>query len=319
MFWTRSSRFVSLAIPLAVLSTGVVRADLVVTPPATNTAQTLDQWHDQMDAQLQRVARKLDSFFKRADDPESTGKSTGRVRLMLNIQDAETPSLNAAFSGKLALPCAEERLHLFVDNIKRGALPGAEDPTTSDNTLQAGLRFWLLRELRSRLSFESGVKFRGIPDPFGQVEFQYERKLDGWLGRFTQDAFYYAKERAGELTQVDVERAFRNQSVLRSTTAAQYTEESNGVEFEQTLLYDLPLHGRGRNLIPSASVFAHRNGSFLMDDYRVNITYRTSFFRPWLILEVTPQIEFPRERDYTFTPSLRIGFEIWLGSLPEDR
>jgi len=271
-----------------------------------------------MDVELQQAARKLDSFFKRADDPESTGHSTARIRLLLKLQDAEAPAPNAAFSGKLALPYAENQLHLFVDNMRRGALPGDETPNYTDESVQVGARWWLLNALRTSLHLEGGIRFHGIPDPFSQLEFEYERKLDGWLGRFTQDVFYYVKEGAGALTQMDFERAFQNKSLFRSTTAASFTEESNGVEFEQSLSYDLPLPGRGRNLIPSASVFAHKNGSFLMDNYRANVTYRTCFFRPWLILELTPQIEFPRDRDYTFTPSLRIGFEIWLGSLPED-
>ena len=206
-----------------------------------------------------------------------------------------------------------------MDNIKRGALPGDEDPRTTDDTVQAGVRFWLLHQLRSHLSLEGGVRLHGIPDPFSQLEYQWEGRLDGWVGRFTQDGFWYAKEGFGELSQVDIERPFRNKALFRSTTAAQYTEDSNGVEFEQTLIGDIPLPGRHRNLLPSASIFMHKNGSFFVDDYRVNITYRTIFFRPWLILEVTPQIEFPHDRDYEFTPSLRVGFEVWFGSLPEDK
>ena len=305
----------------SVLDASVARADVIVTPPPSfmdQTARTLDNTHDDLNARFQHVARQLDSFFKRHDAPDATSNSTVRVRLMLKIQDGDGLSPSAAVKAKMVLPYAEERLNLFVDNIKRGALPGDENPVTGDDTVQVGARVWLLRALRSHLSLEGGVKIHGIPDPFSQLELQYEWKLDGWVGRLTQDGFGYVKEGFGELTQVDVERPFGKKSLFRSTTAAQYTEESYGVEFEQTLICDFTLSGRGRNLIPSASVFAHRCGTFQMDNYRVNVTYRTCFFRPWLILELTPQIEFPRERDYLFTPSIRLGFEVWFGSLPEN-
>ncbi len=282
--------------------------------------QCLDDFHAVLNAHYQGVARKLDSFFKRADDLESTDRSTARVRLTLKLLDTEGLTPNAAFKGKLALPYAEERMHLFVDNIKRGALPGEETPTLEDHAMQIGAQLSLWDSFRSYLHLQGGIRFRGIPDPFTQLEFEYERKLDGWTGRFTQAVFYYAKERGGELTEVDFERTFRDKSVFRSTTAANYTEDTSGMEFEQSISLDIPLSGgRCRNLIPNASVFAHKNGTFLMDNYRVNLTYRTCFYRPWLIFEIAPQIEFPRERDYTFTPSLMIGFEIWFGSLPEGR
>jgi hypothetical protein len=297
------------------------RADLIPSPevPPTYLEQCFDNFHADLNARYQGVARKLDSFFKRADDAESTTRSTARVRLMLKIQDAEALTPNAAFKGKLALPYAEERLNLFVDNIKRGALPGDETPILKDHAMQIGAQLSLWESFRSYLHLQGGIRFRGIPDPFTQLEFEYERKLDGWVGRFSQAVFYYAKERAGELTEVDVEYAFRDKSIFRSTTASNYTEDTLGAEFEQTISLDMPLAGRCRNLIPNASVFAHKNGTFLMDNYRLNLTYRTCFYRPWLIFEIAPQIEFPRERDYTFTPSLLIGFEIWFGSLPEDR
>lgn len=319
----RSVRMIRLRVIVAgcLLGVGAARADLI--PPvkgmATNTVRKLDSLHDDLNIRMQRVTRSLDSFFKRPDAPEAISNSTARVRLGIKVKDADGISLQSAFNGKIAMPYAEERLHLFADNIKRGALPGAEDPTVRDDGVQVGARLWLLNRLRSHLHLEGGIRFHGIPDPFTQLEFEYERKLDGWVGRFTQDAFYYVKEGAGELTQVDFEREFRDKSFFRSTTAANYTEESHGVEFEQTVFYEYPLPGPHRKVIPSASLFAHKCGPFLMDNYRVNVTYRTGFFRPWLVLELTPQIEFPRERDYTFTPSIIVAFEFWFGSLPEDK
>jgi len=299
------------------------RADLIVPAemPATNMEQCFDDFHDNLDNRFQGVCRKLDSFFKRPDDDaaEANGGSTARVRMFLKLQDGESPSPNVAFSGKLALPYAEQRLNLFVDNIKRGALPGDENPTLQDNAMQVGAQLSLWESFRSYLHLQGGIRFHGLPDPFTQLEFEYEHKLDGWVGRFSQDVFYYALERGGELTEVDIEHAFRDKSVFRSTTAAKYTEDSDGMEFEQSVSLDIPLSGHCRNLIPNASIFAHRNGTFQIDDYRANLTYRTCFYRPWLIFEIAPQIEFPRERDYSFTPSLRIGFEVWFGSLPEDR
>ena len=317
--WQHGIKCVALAV--CVGYTGTVRADLILEMPPTfleQTASALDGTRANLNAQYQEVARKLDSFFKRPDAPESSTNSTARARLMLKLEDGESPSLSAAFSAKMALPFAEERLHLFVDNIQRGALPGDEDPTLGDDSFQVGMRFWLLQSIRSHLSLEGGVKLHGIPDPFGQVEYKYEQRLDGWVGRFTQDGFCYTKEGLGELSQVDIERPFQNKALFRSTTAANYTQESTGVQFEQTLLTDIPLPGQRRNLILSTSVFAQDNGCFLMEDYRAFVTYRTVFFRPWLILEITPQIEFPRERNYEFTPSIQVGFEIWFGSLPED-
>lgn len=289
-----------------------------VTQALTNTAQVLDTAHDDLNNRMQHVTRTLDSFFKRADAPETVSNTTGRLRLAVLVKDTEGVTPKAAFSGKVAMPYAEERLHLFVDNLKRGALPDATQQILDDEAVQIGARLRLLDQLRSRLHLEGGLRFHGMPDPFTQLEFEHEQRLDGWVGRFTQDVFYYAKEGAGELTQVDLEHEFRDKSFFRSTTAASFTEDTHGVEFEHSFYYDYPLAGHCRRLIPGAGVFAHKCGPFLMDNYQVSLTYRTCFLRPWLVLELTPQLEFPRERDYTCTPSIRIGLEAWFGTLPED-
>ncbi|MCX6998140.1 MAG: hypothetical protein NTV49_13915 [Kiritimatiellaeota bacterium] len=307
---------------LAVLAGHVAQADLILEMPpysfSEKTAATMDAARQGLTTKYHGVARYLDSFFKREDAPPDIPKSTARVRLSLRLKDADGLSPSTAFNAKLALPHAEERLHIFADNLKRGTLPGTEDPILADDRVNAGVRFWLWRQLRTYVNFESGIRLRGIPDPFGQLEFQHQRPWARWIGRFTQQGFGYAKEGLGELSQVDLERHFGTSHLFRATTAATWTEETVGVEFEQTFIYAQPLRGAHRSLLPSVSFFAHKNGPFLMDNYRANVTYRTGFFRPWLLLEITPQIEFPRERDYQFTPSLRIGFEAWFGSLPGD-
>ena len=317
---TRFSRAIGLSLFLIAGAAPFSRADPIpqVAQVITNTARVLDNAHDDLNNRMQGVTRSLDSFFKRADAPETVSNTTGRLRLSLLVKDTEGVAPKAAFSGKVAMPYAEEWLHLFVDNLKRGALPDATQQILEDRAVQVGARLRLLDQLRSQLHLEGGLRFHGIPDPFTQLEFEYERKFAGWIGRFTQDGFYYVKEGAGELSQVDLEHEFRDKSFFRSTTAASFTEDTHGVEFEHSFYYDYPLAGHCHHLIPGAGVFAHKCGPFLMDNYIANLTYRTSFFRPWLVLEITPQIEFPRERDYTFTPSIRVGLEVWFGTLPED-
>lgn len=183
------------------------RADPIpqVAQVITNTAKMLDNAHDDLNNRMQGVTRSLDSFFKRADAPETVSNTTGRLRLSVLVKDTEGVSPKAAFSGKVAMPYAEEWLHLFADNLKRGALPDATQQILADEAVQVGARLRLLDQLRSQLHLEGGLRFHGVPDPFTQLEFEYERKFEGWTGRFTQDGFYYAKEGAGELTQVDLE------------------------------------------------------------------------------------------------------------------
>ena len=109
----------SLVWALTALAGHVAQADLILEMPpysfSEKTAATMDAARQGLTTGYYGVARYLDSFFKREDAPPDIPKSTARVRLSLRLKDADGLSPSAAFHAKMALPHAEERLHLFVD------------------------------------------------------------------------------------------------------------------------------------------------------------------------------------------------------------
>ncbi len=106
------------------------------------------------------------------------------------------------------------------------------------------------------------------------------------------------------MSQVELTRALHAGNYARATSAATWSEETVGV-VEQTFMLWREL-GRKRTVETSLSFFGHVDAASLMDNYRANCTYRWNAFRPWLFFSITPQIAFPRERDYALTPLLRL-------------
>ena len=280
------------------------------------TCALLDVAHDQVSDKMVSSVDKLDEVFARPGDPGDLSKPPLKFRLTAKFKLGEGPQFDPSFGSSIDLPQLKDRLRFFVNNFKLGMLPGDEEPAKQKN-LAAGLSLAVLHDHPDRFTFDVGMDLGPLPEPFAVLQYREEKQLGKWKGRFIQQALANVDDHLGELTRVDFYRPFGSNNLFRSTTAAKWTETSKGVEMEQTFLLYIPLRAHHQSLAPSISFFGHKESEWQMDNYRANISYRRPIFRDWLYLTITPQIEFPEDKGFNFTPSIKFGFEGYFGEMPD--
>lgn len=236
-----------------------------------------------------------------------------RARLTLKLNEGQLIRLQPALSGHTTLPAAKKRARLFVDNIAQGFVPAREEDQTQRDEFRAGFRFDLIRRLRSLIQWDVGAKFNPLPEGFTTVTASYRRQAGRWPWRFNEQVFWYTDDGFGESTEMDWDRALTTNIAFRSITAAVWSETTKGVEFEQTGRLTWTLIPERHYVQFSASALAHKSSAAVMDDYRLTLRYSTALHRSWCFLEIAPQIAFPREESFEFTPSLRVSLAVYFG------
>jgi hypothetical protein len=274
--------------------------------------QRLDRFHQWLGDELDGHVKLFDAYFA-DDDREEIPSSSFKLKLYIKVKEGSSSiQVKPSLDSRLALPHVENKLHLFIDNIAPDELPG-QDPADRKEQLQIGLRSFLHRQADSVVKLDGGVRWSGKPILFSTLRWRKEIPVDTWLLSFQEKGFWYSDDGFGEQTQMNWERWLLPDLGFRSTTAAQWTETSTGVEMEQSLCLGYVIEPGKRGIACQASVFPNKNSALYINNSLINVTYRMLIYRQWLYFEVTPQVEFPEEHDHEATASIRVGIDMFMG------
>ena len=126
--------------------------------------------------------------------------------------------------------------------------------------------------------------------------------------------FWYSDDGWGQVTTLSWTRRLTERQIFQLRGAEKSTEQTDGVEFEQSMRFAWLRSGVGRGWLIQASVFPHlKSSEWYWDNLLVNLTWRDAVYRKWIYYTITPQLEFPREDDYQPRPSIRVGLEMLFG------
>jgi len=283
-----------------------------------NFTDWLDEFHQLWYCRMDNAVRRVDTMWLKDDGrPYDYELSTFYLRLLGRVggrSNDGTEDFKVRFSGDIALPGLENKLHLVLNNSVRDSLPGA-DPLTQQSEATLGVRtMW--RQLRhSQFSLGGGLKWRSsVPVVYGELDWQYKRDLAGGEFRLDPRGFWYSDDGFGQVTSMTWTRQTYKKQWLQLRAAERSTEQTDGIELEQTLRYVWLRSGNTRGWVAQASAFPHlKSSTWYWDDFLVNLSWRDALYRKWIYYTVTPQIDFPEEDNYKVRPSLRIGIEILFG------
>lgn len=279
----------------------------------------LDGFHERMFCRMDNAVRRVDTMWLREDAvaPYGYELSTFKLRTLTRVGgrgNEKDYEVKVRFSGDVALPGLERKLHLIFDNAGRDSLPGT-DPLKQEADTRLGIRTMWRSIRNSELSLGSGLRWRSSsPVVYLDLDWRWKRDVQGGLLRLDPRVFWYSDDGFGQMTSLTWTRQTHERQWLQIRTAERSTEKSNGGEFEQTFRYVWLRSGAGRGWVAQASVFPHlKHSDWLWDNSLINLSWRDALYRKWIYYTVTPQMEFPKENDYNPQFSLRIGLEILFG------
>lgn len=265
---------------------------------------------------------RFDAFFA---DPADTGSEapdyTLRLRVSLDLERGGDPEWGSGFATRFALPRLEKKLHVYIDNLQRDALPGRQEQKAErqPDDINAGVGIDLLRRMADLVSVDGGVSFDPMPKAFAELQFRHYFLEDPWKGVFTERLYWKSRTGFGEITSVDFIRRFGSNRLVRSNSAGKWAENTDGLEMSQSLSLDKFTHFLGAKLTPAVGVSGHTTvNETMVDSYALWITWRRWFIKRWLYINLSPEIDYPRRNDFEFTPSIWIAFDVYAGVLPDD-
>jgi len=297
-------------------------AELTQQPDQADSLEYIDTPRDYLSGKIISYAKNIDSFF--GDDRNYQESNKSMVQFALTRASGYGGNDSYVFSARanLSLPSTEKRLHLLVESNPDQNITG-EPPQNQENkqftekvdTPQSyglALRYEKLKEeLKAlHLSADAGVKFQGIHiDPFVRARGSYSIPLDKWRMKAFESVFWFNTIGAGETTQIDFEHILSEPVLFRASSNATWLNEQHNFDLRQDLSIYQTVNDRSA-LLYQASATGISNPQYQVTDYVLLLLYRYRLHRNWIFFEVSPQVHFPKIKDYRRSAALNMRLEI---------
>jgi hypothetical protein len=265
---------------------------------ATNQAQALTKWMDQFFGDPEYNVEQAESWLRIETDFEWD-------------QDDGTDS-GIRLGGQVQLPRISRRLALVFSGSQDEDL----DPEERDLEDRVGLQYKISDEGRSRFDVTLGLAG-------GHLRPGVRYRNEGDIGddasyRFTQRIQHEPDEGFFSTSQLDLNRALDNDSVLRWTNRGVWGEDTLGVEWRSKLSLRHRLFEDTPRPV-AISYYGTVNGVTRPEqwirNYKLGVLLRRKIYRDFLFFEVEPALNYRRrqyEDDRNLALSVVVRFEIAL-------
>lgn len=154
------------------------------------------------------------------------------------------------------------------------------------------------------------MQFHGLGStPFARARASFTNPMGAWRLKAAQSAYWFYTIGAGETSQLDLERLISEPLLFRATSTATWLRDTLNFDLRQDLSFFHTLNDRTA-LLYQASALGVSNPQSRVTDYVALVSYRYRLHREWLFLSVTPQLHFPRERNYRANGALIMTLEV---------
>jgi hypothetical protein len=260
---------------------------------------------------------KLDLFFGNMQYEDEYPRSFLRIRNTVSWSNASGDVVKLAphIKARIRLPSLENRFNLLItdDTEDENSLSTAQENIVFEddqkNRVSTALR-WITQQT-DRMETNVDAGFRGI-DPFVRARYRHRWLLsEDQQIRTLQEFFWKSTERFGERTEVNYDQTLSQLFLLRLSTAATFSEVSQGVDWTQQFSI-LQKIDELRAITYTAALTGHTRPDFLTDDYGFNLRYRKNVYHGWLFAEIETHINWPAEfkRDTTQTIIFRLEAQL---------
>jgi hypothetical protein len=259
------------------------------------------------------MAEWVDSFFGLPQADEQSASSFVRVRPQYEWDEKDHSDWKLRGTGQLQLPQLSERLSLVFFGEEGDFNDEFYDPALRDGSSTLGLQYNLSEKRRSRFDLNIGIK----AGPKGKVGGKYRYDLPFLTSsrlRFSEELFWIGGDGFGTLTRLDLDRRLGDSTLLRWANRAEYSEESNGVEWRSRMGWVTKLDKQS-----AYSAFTFIRGDTdpeWLKSYGLSLKYRRQFLRDWLFYEIEPRYAWRKGKHDTQrdgVASIQLRLEIRFG------
>lgn len=259
----------------------------------------------------------VDRFFGDERNYQESNKSVFQLDLTRVMEHGGNRNFALSARAKLHMPSTEERLHLLLEtNPDRNITgeptqgqPAIANQVVAPESYALGARYEKAEESVWHFSTDAGIKFQSGLSPFARMRGSYSVPMDQWRLKATETVFWFNTIGVGESTQLELERILSEPALFRSSTNAAWLRDKNNFDMRQDLSIYHTLNKRIA-LLYQASAVAVSHPQFQMTEYVLLVLYRYRLHRDWLYFELSPQLHYPKVKNFQSTPSINMRLEM---------
>jgi hypothetical protein len=271
----------------------------------------------------------FDGFFGDASVYDERDATYGRIFVALwwDRRDKIDPTFR--FRVKANFPRLKRKVNVIigresVDNFITDSPDAAEGmpqslTTSEEESWFIGMGYSPFSDRHSRLDLDVGAKMRIPVIPYVRLRFRQNIFIsESTMAGFRQTFFWERNIGFGETTRLEFDWKPSRKVLTRLFGSGTVSQSSLGLDWHagvalyqylgtaKALAYQFEVRGETRRDVP------FRDAAF-------TVVYRFSTFRPWLFVEISAGVSWPREgleELRRINPGLGIGFEMQYGSEP---
>jgi hypothetical protein len=283
-----------------------------------------------VEAMYQHISRRflgtavwLDSFFGDERYEAESNRSQLKIRFEAFQEygtgmDYRRPNLDL----RLVLPQLRHKTRLVISGdptvdydaaAAQPSTPSGQPQPGGTGSVTTALQYFPLETQKSNVSIRAGLKLQG-----GRLElllgprYRYLVHLGPWDFRFTQEVVWTTDVGWQSRTRFDYERPILHGLFFRSSLEGLWTEQVSGYPYALSFLLDQPLDLKRAVRYEWINSFQTRPSNELVEELFL-FRYRQQLWKKWMFLEIAPQVRFPRDRGFEFTPGILFRLEIIFG------
>lgn len=306
-------------------------AEEMVGPPAPTLTDDvidgLDTSRDYLSGKLIGFVSGVDRFFGDDRHYQETNDSVFQLDTTRVMGYGGEHKIVLSARANVHLPMAEKKLHLLMEtNPDRNAVVDPKQTRTAPlnepatpESLGLALRLARAEVERWFLSADAGLKFQGLHvTPFARTRASLAVPVDQWRVKLAETAFWFNTIGTGETTQLDLERTISEPLLFRATSVATWLNNTHNFDLRQDLTVFHTLDERTAFLYQT-SVIGVSQPVTQVTDYVVLMQYRYRLHKKWMYFDLSPQLHFPRERNFRLSPLLSLRLEMMFDESKQDR
>ncbi|MDJ0939180.1 MAG: hypothetical protein QNJ00_05410 [Woeseiaceae bacterium] len=287
-------------------SEDLIYLDCIPPGAATEEDPMLEKTQKRVYQVVYHSSRWFDGLFG-SSNVECAGKVRyGYVGTGLRWDERDGTKARFRFKAKIALPALNERARLVVGRVDTNDfVDGSDDDNIDslparfndieDQEFVLGLGFGNTGGLRKGWDFGVGVKLRSPVEPYAKLSYHWNPVVaERWLWRITPQAFAQKERGSGFSLSNIVDFAISERWLIRSWSIGVVEDEVEGTAWTSKLTAYQSL-SLDRAFAYSVYASGETENEVELLDYGAEVRYRRSVFRPWVFMELSTSLSWPRE------------------------
>jgi hypothetical protein len=291
-------------------------AETVPVTPIPDSFDVIEPPRDYLSAKITSYANSIDRFFGGDRHYQEANDSVFQLDLTKVTGFGGDRKYDFGAKLNLRLPVTEGKLHLLLEtdpekNIRAEPTPGSSvlhNKVVVPKSVALAARYSNAKENVWHLSTDGGLKFPIPIKPFVRARASYSAPIGKWQLKIMESVYWFNTLGAGVSSQFDFDRVLSPQLLLRSSSNAIWSNDKKNFDLRQDFSVYHTVNDRSA-LLYQASVIGVSNPQYQVSDYVLLVFYRYRMHQKWLYLEVSPQLHFPREKNYQYSPAISMRLE----------